>query len=156
MQGKQGGFTLAELAVAMAVAALLLAAAVPFFTTTIQAAAREQRRLEAQQSARFALEAILREVRYAVYFNINNTDVPDKAELVLVNQQGDEVHFYADGSRGSNPLVDNNKYNVLVLYQPAAGNNGVTVSITVQDKTDSQVSVFLKGTAVCLTALAGS
>ena len=156
MPGREDGFTLAEVTVSLALAALLLAAAVPFFITAWQAAAHEQRRLEAQQSARFALDAVLREVRYASYFSINNAGVPDKNELVLHNQQGEIVHFSADGYRGGNPLADNGKYNVALQYQYTGTNKGAVVSITVQDKADPQASAVLKGTAVCLYALTGS
>lgn len=155
MRGRQGGVTLAEVTVGMALAALLLAAAVPLFTTALQAAAQGQRRLEAQQQARFALDAILREVRYAVNFSINDPGLKGKNELVLNNQQGDVVHFYANGYRGSNPLVDNGTYDVAILYLYTAANKGVVVSITLQDKADTQVNVFVQGTAVCLYALTG-
>lgn len=146
----QRGFTLAEVTVALALSAILLAVLVPFCTTALKAAAQEQRRLEAQQSARFALEAILREVRYAI--SLESAKSNDH-ELVFVNQQGDEVHFDAAAFRNSNPLVDTNKYDVTASYQYLSGFKGVTVTVTVTDKADRQASVSLTGTAVCLAAL---
>jgi len=104
------GFTLAELLVALAVLGFLLAGTFSILSNGVRAYDWGARRIEAQQSARLALERMAKELRDAGY------DPRSTGLAALVVAAPDRVTFQQD--LNGNGIVDATRERVTYLLRP--------------------------------------
>lgn len=98
------GFTYIELIVGMSLTIMLLGAVFGLLSVSLTSWQVGSSRIDAQQTARIGLDAIVREIRYeAVSIQIPN-DTPS-ASLLFVNRSGQTVEFFRNGNVLSRRLI---------------------------------------------------
>jgi len=95
--GRQGGFTVVELMVAMVISLLLLGGVVTIFTSSKSTYERVERLSRTQESGRFALDAIVRDIRSAGYMGCSR---PSTWANTLVGATTTLTWNFADAIRG--------------------------------------------------------
>ncbi|MCX7780943.1 MAG: hypothetical protein N2491_08505 [Negativicutes bacterium] len=93
---KSGGFTYIELLISMTIALLLFAGVFGLLSTSLLSWRTGSSRIEAQQTARAALEAMTREIRYDARDII--TANGNSSTLRYHNSIGETIEFYREGN----------------------------------------------------------
>lgn len=145
------GMTLIELVIGMAVTTLLMAAMVSNLLTAFHAWQAGKTRSEVEQSARYAAESIIREIRYANKIHLNskssititknNPSTGKVAETITFRYGSSEskmIYKVTDksasgGGSGTNPLTPAVIKNLEFEYAPTAERNIVTIIIQATD-----------------------
>lgn len=89
----QHGFTLTELVIGIALSVVLLSAMVPLLTTNIGAWIAGSSRSEVQQTARYAVDSMVRELRYSRNFQIETTFLNGQS-ITFVNLDTNNLNRY--------------------------------------------------------------
>jgi len=133
-QDKTSGFTLIELLVAMAIFSIVIVSIVGIFTAGINGAQRVFDRQGIQESGRFILESISKEIRMS---EINTPIGGPYAILSITNAKGQTLDYFFDGA--SKRLVRDSQY-------LSPGKIETTGSFYVQrvDNQPARVTVVLK------------
>lgn len=108
---QQRGFTLMELIIGLSLTVLLLSAIAPLLTVSVQSWRIGSSRSEVQQTARFAVESITRDLHYGTNFaRINGF------EISFTDAGNSEVHYRLD-------TTTHILYKVTGTTQPVTGTN---------------------------------
>lgn len=91
------GFTIVEIMIALALGVLLSAALVQIFTSTHTLSAMETSLSRVQETGRFAMEAIAKDIRMAGYQGCAD---PNDLELIIIAKKFQGGEFAADAIRG--------------------------------------------------------
>lgn len=124
---KQLGFTLAELTVALALTAILLAALLSLLSTSLNSWQAGSTRTELQQTARYAVDMMVRELQYA-----NSIIINSETSLTLqTNQYQSKTVTYFLDSNSNPPILRRNQHDnsgsLPVTGDGSLPNVGVTV-----------------------------
>lgn len=104
VRGKERGFTLVEILVAMAIAALLLGSMYSVYTTNYKAFRVQEQVAEAQQNARGALQLMSRDIIMAGY-----STMPVKSRgIIFANITSLTIQI--DGSNPTHPFISYSRY----------------------------------------------
>lgn len=164
------GMTLIELVVGMAVTTLLMAAMVSNLLTVFHVWQAGKIRSEVEQSARYAAESIIREIRYAQNIQLNdkssitvtknNPFTGKVAEAITFRYGSSEsktIYKITDkspsgGGSGTNPLTPAVIKNLEFEYAPTVDRNLVTITIQATDYKGAPIEY--RSVIRCLNALA--
>lgn len=141
----QKGITLVELVISMGLMVLLMTAALNLMVNSLQTWQINSRRIEVQQTARFALDSIVRELRFATDVVV---DIDHKGILYRINESAySEDNIYiscrndgilrrkniSDGG-GAQPITGENKVMVNVAFElDSKDNRTVNIILTATD-----------------------
>lgn len=125
IRNNQNGFTLIELLIAMTAIVLLLAALSGVLSTSLRAWQIDSRKIEAQQTARSAIDAITRDVRYA-----KKIEVDSNGQGIMVTQSNsagtlNSIHLYCTAAG----VLYRRNVTTEIIPQPVTGGDSVKVAI---------------------------
>lgn len=123
---RQGGFTLIELLISIAIMGILLTAVFNLLDQSLRSWRASSNKTELQQTARHAVDSIVKDVQYAKGVIINNSD---KQITIITDQYGtDSTIIYTLNSGAENKLtreVSDSSGN-----QSVTGDNMITIKIS--------------------------
>ena len=108
------GFTLIEVLVVLALTGVIMSSVYGIYIATIQAATDDEDRVEIQQSQRFSIDFMMRELRHIGY-DLDETDQP-----TLVAAGADYIYFTAD-MNGDGALDDANEHIIFCVSNDGRG-----------------------------------
>lgn len=162
---RQSGITLVELIIGMALTVLLITAVVSLLSTSLQAWQTGSRKTEVQQTARFALDSVARELRYAtgvvidenkhgVTFKKNDTAASEDTIYISCSSNGVLRRENKSEGGGAQPITGENNVKVAVAFELDASDNRtvrilLTATDTYTDKLPRQ-SITLKTSVISL------
>lgn len=144
----QHGVTLIELIIGMTLAIILLSGMLSLFSTQLTSWAIEKNRTGLQQTARIAVDKMMREIRYAQDMSLNNTHslkiTKSSGEINTFQLGGelhvntlyliiDKTHAIPPGGSSTNPITENIVTNLLFTPYPSSTNFqavGITLEVT--------------------------
>lgn len=161
----EAGITLVELIIGMALTVLLMTGIFSLLSTSLQAWQLGSRKIEVQQTARFALDSVTRELRYAT-----NVTIDDNKSGIIFNENKTSssenvIHIYSDSNGilrrenkttggGQQPITGGNNVKVVTSFAiDASDNRTISIALTATDTfTDklARQSITLKTTVVGL------
>ncbi|MGI6091437.1 MAG: hypothetical protein GX348_04630 [Veillonellaceae bacterium] len=161
----QSGITLVELVIGMALTVLLMTAVVSLLSTSLQAWQTGSRKTEVQQTARFALDSVARELRYAsnVVVDENKSGITFKKNDTVSNE--DTIYIYCSSNGvlrrvnkseggGAQPITGENNVKVAATFElDTTDNRTVSINLTAIDSYTDKLprqSITLKTTVVSL------
>ena len=152
MIGKQAGFMLLELVVGMALMMLIMAGVVVMLTNLIGHGVRVNDLTDRQQEARWAVDMIAQDLRYATACN-NKVGTGSAVDVVKIDSRGNSVEIsyklasttggyvltrcYMDGPRTVDSLLGN-------VNRGYVGAGYFTVTVTASGTTVNQVHIVYK------------
>ena len=144
------GFTLLELLIGITLSIILLSGMLRFFSTSINLWNIEKNRTSMQQTARLAVDRIMKDIRYAQGIQLNH---PSSLKITKMNgetntfQLGGALHentlyMIIDktgatpiGGISTNPLTENVVTNLLFMPYPHSANiQAITILLEVADQ----------------------
>jgi len=142
------GFTLIELIIGMTLMIILLSGLLSVFSTHLAIWTVEKNRTSTQQTARIAVDKVIREIRYAQNISLSNTQ---SLKITKINgeintfQLGGGLHsktlyitidktkVIPAGGSSTNPMTEDTVTNLLFIPYPSSSNIqaiGITIEVT--------------------------
>jgi len=148
------GFTLLELMIGMTCTIILLSGMLSLLSTSLTIWTVEKSRTSMQQTARIAVDKVMRELRYAKALNLTNSQSLTITKLsgeINTFQLGGGLHgstlymiidktgTIPAGGISTNPITENVVTNLLfTLYPERASRQAITITLEVTDPSTGQ------------------
>ncbi|CUH94089.1 hypothetical protein P22_0151 [Propionispora sp. 2/2-37] len=168
----QNGLSLIEVLLSVFLSALLMAAVLPMVNHFFQLSYQEKRQMESRQAARFAMDYMVRQMRYTSYVylpvengsksGIANFQAPDinnptgemakKKSIIFLlgNSQGENKNtIYRSVPGTSQPLTEETVANLSFSRNPLSPRE-ITIEFDILDKNSKKVVGHLRTTVLCL------
>jgi len=148
------GFTLIELMIGMTLTTILLSGLLSFLSTHLTIWKVEKHRTSMQQTARIAVDKVMRELRYAQDISLNNTHslkiTKISGEINTFQLGGglnentvyviiDKTRTIPAGGISTNPITENVVTNLLFTpYPQSANSQAILITLEVTDSSTGQ------------------